>query len=244
MKTKLKLVRDVQAATASAGCPKFVNREASELSTLQPVSVEDVIKAIKSASSKQCATDPLPTWLLKDSIAVLCSTLAPYITSLFNTSLTNGYFSTQWKNANVKPLIKKAELDETLSSKYRPVSKLPFLSKVLDRIVHRQLTNHLNRHNVLPDVQSAYRKRFSTETAVLKVYSDIIDAMSNEKMVLLSLLDLTEAFDTVDHDVLLQRWKRHSVSAALCFSGSVLTLATDLRDLYWGHFFLHYIQLT
>ena len=83
--------RDVQAATALAGCPKFVNREAPELSTLQPVSVENVIKAIKSAFSKQCATDPLPTWLLKDSIAVL----APYITSLFNTSLTNGYFPTQ-----------------------------------------------------------------------------------------------------------------------------------------------------
>ena len=54
-------IRDVQAATASAGCPKFVNREIPELSTLQSMSVEDVIKAIKSASSKQFATDPLPT---------------------------------------------------------------------------------------------------------------------------------------------------------------------------------------
>ena len=114
------------------------------------MSVEDVIKAIKSAFSKQCATDPLPTWLLKDSIAVL----APYITSLFNTSLTNGYFPTQWNNAIVKLLIKKRKLD---------------------------WTNHLNRHNLLPDVQSAYNKGFSTETAVLKVYSDIIDAISNEK---------------------------------------------------------------
>ena len=69
-----KKVRDVQAATASAGCPKFVNREAFELSTLQSVSVEDVIKAIKSSSSKQCATDSLPTWLLRDSIAVLART--------------------------------------------------------------------------------------------------------------------------------------------------------------------------
>ena len=68
------------------------------------MNVEDVIKAIKSASSKQCATDPLPTWLLKNSIAVF----APYITSLFNTSLTNDYFPTQWKNAIVKPRIKKA----------------------------------------------------------------------------------------------------------------------------------------
>ena len=97
------------------------------------------IKAIKSASSKQCATDPLPTWLLKDSIAVLAS----YITSLFNISLTNGYLPTQWKNAIVKPLIKKAGLDETLTSNYRPVSNLPFLSKVLERIGLRQLTNHL-----------------------------------------------------------------------------------------------------
>ena len=62
----------------------------------------------------------------------------------------------------------------------------------------------MNRHNLLPDVQSASRKEFSTETVILKVYSVIIDAISNGKIVLLSLLDLMAAFDTVDHDVLLQ----------------------------------------
>ena len=139
-------------------------------------------------------------------------------------------------------------------SNYRPVSNLPFLSKVLERIVYRQLTNHFNRHNLLPDVPSAYRN----------VYSNIIDAISNEKMLLLSLLELTATFDTVDHDVLLQRLER-----TFGFSGSLLQwirsyLGNRSQGVYLngktniarpaicgvpqgsvlGHFFLHYIQLT
>ena len=187
-----------------------------------------------------------------------------YCSTLFNTSLTNGYFPTQWKITIVKPLIKKAGLDKTLTSNYRSVSNLPFLSKVLERIVHRQLTNHLNRHNLLPDVQIAYRKRFSTKTAVLKVYSDIIDAISNEKIFFCPSLTLRRRLTPWIMTFFCSVCKRHSASAALCFSGSVLTLATDLRvstymaritsrilqyvvclkDLYWAHFFLYYIQLT
>ena len=82
---------------------------------------------------------------------------------------------------------------------------LPHLSKILERIVHRQLIGHLEEFKLLPDVQSAYRRGHSTETAVLKVYSNLIDAISNGKLTLLSLLDLTAAFDMVDHEILLQR---------------------------------------
>ena len=124
---------------------------------------------------------------------------------LFNTSLSTGRFTTTWKHTIVTPLLKKAGLDESVPTNYRPVSNLPFLSKVLERIVHHQLTGHLITKNLLPDFQSAYRNGHSTETAELKVFSDVVDGIEKGQFALLSLLDLTAAFDTVDHEILFRR---------------------------------------
>ena len=96
-------------------------------------------------------------------------------------------------------------MDNSNVSSYRPVSNLPHLSKILERIVHRQLIGHIEEFKLLPDVQSACHRGHFTETAVLKVYSDFIDAISNGKLALLSLMDLKAAFDMVDHAILLRR---------------------------------------
>ena len=90
-------------------------------------------------------------------------------------------------------------------SSYRPVLNLPHVSKILERIFNGQLITHLEQNKLLPDVQSAYRHGHSTKSAVLKIYSDIIDAIANGKFALLLLIDLTAAFDTVDHEILLHR---------------------------------------
>ena len=109
------------------------------------------------------------------------------------------------EHATISPLIKKSGLDDAIPSSYRPVSNLPFLSKVLERVIHRQNIAYLDKNNLLPDIQSAYRRGHSTETALLKVFSDLIDAMDSGRLVLLSLLDLSATFDTLDHDILRQR---------------------------------------
>ena len=171
------------------------------------------VAAVKSSPSKQCASDPLPTWLLEQAM----TTLAPYITNIFNSTLAQGYFPHTWRHAIVTPLMKKAGLVESLPSSYRPVSNLPFLSKVLERIVNRQIVGYLSDFHRFPDVQSPYRRGHSTETAVLKVFSDIIDGIADGKIVFLSLLDLTAAFDTVDHDILLKR-----LEITYCLSGTIL----------------------
>ena len=77
------------------------------------------------------------------------------------------------------------------------------VGKVLEQIGHHQLIGHLVRNNLLPDFQSAYRKGHSTETAVLNVFSDVVDGIEKGQFGLLSLLNLTTAFDTVDHEILL-----------------------------------------
>ena len=128
-----------------------------------------------------------------------------FITVYCNTSLRDGSFPDSQKNAIVTPILKKANLDAHAAANYRPISNLSYLSKLLERCVNKQLNDYLSTNNLLPSVQSAYRKFHSTESAVLKVLSDIY-AAADEKMVsLLGLLDLSAAFDTVDHQILFDR---------------------------------------
>ena len=104
---------------------------------------------------------------------------------------------------------------------------------MLERIVHRQLTCHLKKHHPLPDVQSAYRKGFTTTTAVLKVCSDIIATILNEKGVLLSLLEFTAAFDKVDHDILLQHLEKMFSFSGLLLKWIRSYLSNQMQNMYW-----------
>ena len=101
-------------------------------------------------------------------------------------------------------LIEKNGLD-TVFKNYWTVSNLSFISKVTERAVFLQIDNHMKKHDLYPSLQSAYRKNHSTETALLKVTNDILMEMNSQHAVLLVLLDLSTAFDTVDHGVLLRR---------------------------------------
>ena len=115
-------------------------------------------------------------------------------------SLVHGYFPQVWKEALVKPLLKKAGLAADFSN-LRPISNLKFISKLTERAVYNQTYDHLMANDLLPKLQSAYRKRYSTETALLKIYNDILLSMNQQHVTLLVLLDLSAAFDTVDHSI-------------------------------------------
>jgi hypothetical protein len=110
-----------------------------------------------------------------------------------------------FKSAYVTPLIKKLDLHDSDVRSYRPISNLTVVSKLLERLVARQLIAYLKQHDLLPRLQSAYRSGHSTETAVLRVLSDILLAIDSGDVAVLAMLDLSAAFDTVDHQILLQR---------------------------------------
>ena len=112
------------------------------------------------------------------------------------------------KSAYITPLVKKAGLDSADPKSYRPISNLSVISKLLERVVSKQLLRCLKDNDLLPDLQSAYRAHHSTETAVLKVLSDILLALDSSNLVMLTLLDLSAAFDSVDHHTLLQRLRK------------------------------------
>jgi len=104
----------------------------------------------------------------------------------------------------ITPLLKKPDLDLADVKLYRPISNLSVLYKLLERLVARQLLDYLNAHHLLPGCQSAYRSYHSMETAILKVMSDILLALDSGDLAMLTLLDLSAAFDTVDHYIFLK----------------------------------------
>ena len=117
-------------------------------------------------------------------------------------------FPSQLKQARVIPLLKKPTRDPDLTSSYRSISNLPFISKLIERVVAKRFTSFANSHHLFPSQQSAYRVHHSTETAVLSVHNDLVRATDKGHISLLVLLDLSSAFDTVDHQKLLSVLER------------------------------------
>ena len=173
------------------------------MSDFQPVPEQDIRKLILAGNSKCCSLDPIPTTLLKEHI----DTLLPSITKIVNTSLANGYFPLELRSATVTPILKKPSLDKEVYRNYRPVSNLPYIGKLIERIVVKQLNEYRADNDLFEKCQSAYKEFHSTETALLKILSDLLVAMDDRKCSLLVLLDLSAAFDTVSHDILLENLK-------------------------------------
>ena len=135
------------------------------------------------------------------------------------------------EEALVRPILKKNGRDLF----YWPVSNLSFISKATDRAVFLQIDNHMKKHGLYPSLQSAYRNNHCTETALLKVTNNILMEMNSQHAVLLVLLDLSAAFDTVDHSVLLHRlaWFKSFLSAR-SQRVSIPGALSDSLPLDWG----------
>ena len=212
-----KKVTDIRSALdAARNCHPAadVPVNVTPFSSFESVSVSEIVSLIKACPSKSSLRDPIPTPLLKN----YADFLAVPITSIVNLSISRGVFPDEMKIAYVTPILKKPSLCPEDLNNYRPVSLLSFLSKLVERVICRQLTSHLIKCNLYVPVQSAYRSDHSTETALLKVVNDLLIALDDGDATVLTLLDQSAAFDTVDHGILL-----HRLSALFGLSGSVLS---------------------
>jgi hypothetical protein len=197
-------VESVRSATSGHQPPEILLTAGTSLSDFRTCTEDEVRKVIMGSPSKSCSLDPIPTTILKECI----DDLLPFLTAMCNASLLEGHMPVSQRHAIITPLIKKPHLDATDLKNYRPVSNLTFISKVVERLVSERLVSFLQDSDRMPVEQSAYRKNHSTETALLRVISDLLNAMDKQEVTLLGLLDLSAAFDCVDHDILLSRLER------------------------------------
>ncbi len=182
--------QDLQPTTSTAQTPIF---------SFCPLTEAEVSKLLLSSHPTTCPQDPTHSHLLQ----AISPTLLPALTHIINTSLLTGIFPTAFKQARVTPLLKKPTLNTSLIENYRPVSLLPFIAKTLEQVILNQVSLFLLQNNKLDAKQSGFRSGHSTETALLSVTEALRIAKADSKSSVLILLDLTAAFDTVNHQILL-----------------------------------------
>ncbi|KAF2346087.1 Reverse transcriptase domain [Trinorchestia longiramus] len=165
-----------------------------------PVSVQEICRILYLLkNTKAVGHENISLQYIKDSF----NFTAPLLHLIINTSIATNKFPDQWKHSIIKPLHKAGDINT--ASKYRPISLLPVLSKILEKVRSNQLSTHLDKSNLLHPNQYAYRKHTSTQDALLNITEKIYSDIDTKNFTLLLLLDLSKAFDTVEHKRLLQK---------------------------------------
>ena len=197
------LRRELDRVSKGTTSSSITDREAPQvtLSEFSQVSSTMIHHVIKALSTKSCPLDPMPTLLLKDHLDLI----VPVVTDIVNESLSTGVIPTCLKRSLIRPLLKKQDLDRENLKNYRPIANIPFLSKVIEKAEVSQINLYLETNKLNPPLQSAYRKHHSTETALLRVLDGILMSLDHRQDVVLVMLDLSAAFDTLDHEILISR---------------------------------------
>ncbi|KAI8479169.1 hypothetical protein Bbelb_430920 [Branchiostoma belcheri] len=177
--------------------------ESTSTFRLRPVEETEVLnELLRLKPKKATGVDKIPSRLLKDSAPIIVKPLA----HIFNLSIASGEVPDDWKLAKISPIHKSGNRDSV--SNYRPVSVLNVASKVMEKMVHNQVSHFVNSTGQLTAHQSGFRKHHSTGTAVQKVVEDIQSAQNNKKVTVALFLDLRKAFDTVNHQILLGKLQK------------------------------------
>ena len=198
---------------------QYLKQSQSNIFQFQNIDQQKILKIIDGLSPKSSSGfDGISTILLKGIKNEICHPL----TLIVNQTLKTGIFPDKLKVSKVIPVYKKGE--NTDIANYRPISLLPSVSKIFERIIHEQITDHFNRYSLLFHSQYGFRSNHSTEYAALELVDKIIAQMDNRKTPISIFLDLTKAFDTIDHNILLHKLEYYGIKGqALDLLKSYLT---------------------
>ena len=173
------------------------------LKPVHPDQVLEIISKLKSSSS--CGIDDIDSHIIK----LVKREITPVITHIVNLSISQQAFPSMWKKAKVIPLLKK---DNAMFPKnYRPVSLLCVFSKVLERCVFSQMMSYFEEQDILHPFHHGFRPMHSTTTALIQMFDTWVDAFEHDEISAVIMLDMSAAFDVVDHDILLGKLKLYGL---------------------------------
>ena len=187
--------------------------------SFQRINVQKVIKLLKAIDvSKATGLDKIPNRLLK----IAADVVAPSLTGIFNQSLVTGIFPSDWKMAKVSPIFKNGSKSDL--NNYRPISVIPTVAKIFEKIIYDQLYQYLNENGLLNSGQSGFRSLHSTLTALLETNDNWCVNIDRGLLNGVIFIDLKKAFDTIDEEIILKKLTKYGVDQdALKWFKSYLT---------------------
>ena len=200
------LAKNIEETENSLLSGKYQIKNSAANFRFRPIMIQDIREAVaKLTNSKSFGTDTISSYFLKLALPFLENSIA----MLFNISLETSIFPMLWKISRVAPIYKEGDKSE--KSNYRPISVLPVISRLFERLVYDQLYKHLNSNNLLAKEQSGFRTLHSTLTCLLKSTDDWYSSLDKGQLVGLVLIDLKKALDTVDHNILCQKLEHYGL---------------------------------
>ena len=191
----------------TAGLQKIMNKrphprtEGLSFRSVSPFSVDKIIKELKN--SKSSGLDNIDTYIIKH----IRPHIVPAVTHIINTSIRTGQFPTNYKVAKIVPLHKGKDAPMSQPKSYRPISILPVISKIIERVIQSQITNHMNNSQLFHPNHHAYRSFHSTTTAMLSMHDAWVEAAERGLHTGVVMIDMSAAFDVVDIPILLKKCK-------------------------------------
>ena len=186
----------------------FLSNPCSSILNFQHISAEDILKIIKSLKSKSSKShDNMSSILLKQ----IKNHIAEPLTIIINKTIDSGIFPDKLKIARVLPIYKKD--NNSLLENYRPISILPAISKIFEKVILIQINQYFSNNNLYYSSQYGFRQSHSTELAVLEIVDKIAYQMDQDNIPLNIYIDLSKAFDTIDHKILLHKLKYYGLNA-------------------------------
>ena len=205
----------------------YVSADIKNLLIFSPTTQSEISKLIRKLNiKKSCGYDSISNKILKFSSSVI----TPFIVKLFNECIKNGIFPDCFKTAQVVPLFKGGEREDRTC--YRPISLLPAVGKLLEKVISVRTTKFLQKNNAFSNHQFGFREGFSTEYAILDIYEKLLCNLDKGLSSCAIFLDLAKAFDSVDHGVLLSKLPKYGIRGkSFDFFKSYLTSRTQFVKL-------------
>lgn len=189
------LQRNIRESTESP--LTHLDRNDNTIDSLEPTNSDEVIEILKTMKNVGAGIDNINAKIFKLTYLPIIQKLVHFI----NVCLMKGTFPSQLKIAVIKPIYKSG--DKTKMTNYRPISILPYISKIIEKVMHARMMDHISEHDVLCSTQFGFRKGYSTYMPLLLLQDLVTKTFEQNKIACGVFLALKKAFDTVEHDILL-----------------------------------------